>query len=236
MNKILIFAIVAISVMFAGNPKLEKMLLERTGENIKVIKEVPMQELKNMKLVVLETAQQQMVFLANDSNDTIIALDSTFLTGNQKTLQTITKEIQEAQIASAKSTGDKIIKAIKANKYPIISLKSPANTKKTLYIISDPNCPYCKDELDRIEQRLQTHNVKMIPVGILHETSMSKAEDIYKASAKLTTNEQKISALRKVYAPNYTSNTTPTQTTIAITNLIRQSGINSVPYKFETAE
>ena len=76
----------------------------------------------------------------------------------------------------------------------------------------------------------------MIPVGILHETSMSKAEDIYKASAKLTTNEQKISALRKVYAPNYTSNTTPTQTTIAITNLIRQSGINSVPYKFETAE
>lgn len=235
-KSIIALSLLGINLAFGANPALEKMLLERTGEKIKVVKEIPMEDLRNMKLVVLETAQQQMVFLANGNNNTIVAIDSTFLTSNNQTLATISKEIKLAQMASAKSTGDKIIKGAKENNYPVISLKSPTKTNKTLYVVTDPNCPYCRDELDHVEDRLKTHNIKMIIVGILHESSLSKAEDAYQAVAKLKTNDQKIAALRKIYYPSYQTNTTPTQKTLGITNLIRESGVNSVPYRFEIVE
>ncbi|RDU53351.1 hypothetical protein CQA49_06805 [Helicobacter sp. MIT 00-7814] len=216
--------------------KLEKLLVAKTGQNIKVVKETPIKEMEGLNLVTLESGGQQMLFFADKKGETLIGTDSTLLTGNDKFLLALQKELQDVQMFNNKSVSDKVIYGLKENKYPVISLKSKKKTNKTLYIVSDPNCPYCKDELAQINQRLEDYNVKMIVVGILHPTSLSKATDIYNELNKLKSNEEKIAALSRIYAPSYNSYTEPSQQANGITQLIRESGITSVPYKFEVLE
>lgn len=74
--------------------------------------------------------------------------------------------------------------------------------KDTLLIFTDPECPYCRQELSKIEQRLSTHNIKMIFTPVHERSSLEKSVLIYNETAKAKTDEQKIAILKKYYDEN----------------------------------
>lgn len=237
-NKITI-ALVALmtfgSIGFA-NAALEKLVKEKTGADVKVVKSMPLEELKNMQLVVLESGNQRVPFYASADGTTIIGTDSSFLTSKDALLGKLQLAMQDVERFNNRSKSDKLLADIKGQKLPVISLQSGTKTNKTLYIVSDPNCPYCQDELDKIDDRLKGANVKMVVVGILSENSLSKATDIYTQIKNAKNNQAKINVLRKIYSQGYQTNTQPSKEAVGVTEAVRNSGITAVPYKFEIVE
>lgn len=227
---------VGFSLMGASNP-IEKLVKEKTGADVKIVKQVPLNQLKDMQVVILESGNQRVPFLADKNGTTLIGADSSFLTSNDNLLLTLQKTVQETDAYNNRSKSDKLLATIKQKNYPVIALQSPTKTNKTLYVVSDPNCPYCQDELGRVEGHLRDKNVKMIVVGLLSEDSLYKASDLYSQIKTAQTNQAKINILRKIYSGNYqASGSQPSRDALGIAEAVRDSGITSVPYKFEVTE
>ncbi|MDR1555143.1 MAG: thioredoxin fold domain-containing protein, partial [Campylobacteraceae bacterium] len=86
---------------------------------------------------------------------------------------------------------------IKSN---IISI---GDTKKpSLVILSDPECSYCRKELENIENRLNTNSIKIILTSFRGLSALEKSVLIYEESAKVKTDKQKIAILKKYYDEN----------------------------------
>lgn len=74
--------------------------------------------------------------------------------------------------------------------------------KDTLVIFTDPECPYCRQELAQIEQRLTTNNLKLIFTPVHERSSLEKSVVIYNETAKVKTDAEKIKILKKYYDEN----------------------------------
>ena len=71
--------------------------------------------------------------------------------------------------------------------------------KETLVVFTDPECPYCRQELDQIEQRLTTNNLKLIFTPVHERSSLEKSVLIYTETAKVKSDAEKIKILKKYY-------------------------------------
>lgn len=89
----------------------------------------------------------------------------------------------------------------KEDKKNIVSLGNDPK-KETLVILTDPECPYCRQELAQIEQRLTTNNVKLIFAPVHERSSLEKAFIIYRETEKAKTDAEKITILRKYFDEN----------------------------------
>ncbi|MBT0742074.1 thioredoxin fold domain-containing protein [Campylobacter lari] len=71
--------------------------------------------------------------------------------------------------------------------------------KPLLYVFSDPECPYCRMHLDKIEETLKTHQVKFILTPIHDTSAFEKSALIYKESKNAKDDAQKIAIMKKYY-------------------------------------
>lgn len=76
--------------------------------------------------------------------------------------------------------------------------------KPTIVVFSDPECPYCRAELDKIEATLKDSNVQMILTPVHDKSALQKSFLAYKDAAKAKSDSEKIKALRKYFAADYT--------------------------------
>ncbi|MCR6591415.1 thiol:disulfide interchange protein DsbC [Campylobacter insulaenigrae] len=74
--------------------------------------------------------------------------------------------------------------------------------KPLLYIFSDPECPYCRMHLEKIEDTLKTHQVKFILTPIHDISAFEKSALIYKESKNAKDDAQKIAIMKKYYDKN----------------------------------
>ncbi|KIM09831.1 MAG: histidine kinase [Sulfurovum sp. FS06-10] len=74
--------------------------------------------------------------------------------------------------------------------------------KETLVVFTDPECPYCRQELDKIEERLTTNNIKLIFTPVHERSSLEKSVLIYNEVAKAKNDAEKIKIVRKYYDEN----------------------------------
>lgn len=86
----------------------------------------------------------------------------------------------------------------KEDKKNILSLGNDPK-KETLIVFSDPECPYCRQELANIEERLATNNIKMIFTPVHERSSLEKSVLIYDESAKVKSDAEKIKIIRKYF-------------------------------------
>ena len=86
----------------------------------------------------------------------------------------------------------------KEEKKNIVSLGNDPK-KETLVVFTDPECPYCRQELDKIEQRLSTNNLKLIFTPVHERSSLEKSVLIYQETAKVKTDAEKIKIMKKYY-------------------------------------
>ena len=89
----------------------------------------------------------------------------------------------------------------KEDKKNILSIGNDAK-KETSVIFTDPECPYCRQELDGIEERLKTNNIKIIFTPVHERSSLEKSVLIYNEAAKAKNDAEKIKIMRKYYDEN----------------------------------
>jgi len=118
------------------------------------------------------------------------------------------------------------------NKKNIISLGNDPK-KETIVIFSDPECPFCKRELSKIEEQLKQYNIKMIFTPVHERSSMEKSFLIYKYAKKAKNDKEKIKIFRKYF--NHDVDEKVSDTDVAKIEKLRtkyfQAGINGTPYK-----
>ena len=89
----------------------------------------------------------------------------------------------------------------KEEKKNIVSIGNDAK-KETLVVFTDPECPYCRQELGQIEERLKTNNIKLIFTPVHDRSSLEKSVLIYNETAKAKNDADKIKIMKKYYDEN----------------------------------
>lgn len=110
-------------------------------------------------------------------------------------------ENEQAKIAlenAAKSLG-KLIKTMPKNS--IISIGNDKN-KETKYLFTDPDCPYCRQDLELIENKLKNSNLKIIlsPVSSHGIAAIKKSIAILNETKNLNDDTSKIKILRNYFS------------------------------------
>lgn len=128
-------------------------------------------------------------------------------------------------------TNIKVQALFKAQSANVFHFKAKNNANKTIYIISDPNCPHCQSEFKKLSERLESANVELLVVGFLGEDSMLKAANAIKA--KSNNQAKDIAMLSALYSPNSKGKPSDTKAIIALSKAAVAAGVRSVPYVFE---
>lgn len=76
--------------------------------------------------------------------------------------------------------------------------------KETLVVFTDPECPYCRAELSKIEERLATNNLKVIFTPVHERSSLEKSVLIYNEASKAKSDADKVKIMRKYFDENVT--------------------------------
>ncbi|EMD8967128.1 thioredoxin fold domain-containing protein [Campylobacter upsaliensis] len=83
----------------------------------------------------------------------------------------------------------------------IISL-GDKNKQPSIYVFSDPECPYCIEQLKNIEEELKTKQINLILTPVAHgKSAFEKSALIYKESKNAKTDAEKLAILRKYFDP-----------------------------------
>ncbi len=72
--------------------------------------------------------------------------------------------------------------------------------KETLVKFTDPECPFCAKEIANIEEKLKTHNLKLIFTPVHDRSSLEKSVLIYKQVNQVENIEEKIKIVKKYFA------------------------------------
>ncbi len=120
----------------------------------------------------------------------------------------------------------------KEAKKNIISLGNDPK-KETLVIFSDPECPFCKKELSKIESELKKVNIKMLFTPVHDKSSLEKSALIYKYTKNAKNDSEKIKVLRKYFNQEIDEKVSSKE--VQRIDRLRQkyfkAGINGTPYK-----
>lgn len=200
-------------------------------------KVVQTQELgHNLYAVILEHTQNKervMLFSTSDgavlfnASEIMWSEDNAFLSKLERT----NAEFEKAQKTRVDSQA---LKLFELHKDQVISFKAKKPTTRTLYIISDPMCPYCLKELDNLPTRLESSNVKMLVVGFLSEDSLKKASEIL--SQKSSDEGKNLALLKKVYDRAHKAGASENPKVLEISKAVAQAGVHSVPYLIESSK
>ncbi len=221
------------SLLGADNPKQKlQTLLDSKQIPAKVLST---QEVgHNLLAVVLEhnqNGEQIMLFSSSDGEvlfnvgELMWSEDNAFLTKFDR-IQTEFTNAQKAKVDT------KAIKLFDTYKDQVITFKAKKPTQKTIYIISDPMCPYCLKEFEKLSSRLESSNVAMLVVGFLGENSIKKASEIFD---KKTNDESKnLALLTTIYNREYKPKDLQNQKVLEISKAVAQAGVHSVPYIIES--
>lgn len=233
-----IFFVISFSFSASFEDTIKDLIEKQTGTKINVISTQDFKDNKNLKIAVIEVlnnAQQLPVIVTKDGG-MVIGISNIFFTSSsndESIVKNIADKINENNKNSQQKAASNIIKDLKSSQY--VSIKSTAKNPKTYFIISDPNCGYCREELKSIDEKLKTHNVNMVPVGMLGEDSAKKSAYILSKVSSNMSSEDKVKLFRDVYSSSFkTPKNIDTSTISETTKFIFSTGvINGVPFIYE---
>lgn len=229
-------------LLFAGEfeNKIESLLKKEIGMESEVVKSLDIDE--GLKFVIVEAKKtgMRLPIFATSNGNSILGYTKEFFTSRQSVTKKIEQEI-EALMEHNKKTRDKEIQKLIARIPQNAIIKLDNKKDKTLVVISDPECPYCRNELRNIEKRLKEANVYMILAPVHGKSAFIKSELIYQKTAKVRSSDEKIEIIRKYFDPkvNLSSEELKIEPTITEknANIIFNSGlIRGVPFVFELSK
>ncbi|RAX52232.1 hypothetical protein CCY99_07520 [Helicobacter sp. 16-1353] len=240
-KKILLISALMLGVAFGAtfDDNIKNLIEKQTGTKVKIVKNISLKDNKDLKLILVEIIDnaQRIPMFATKDGSMIIGLSNILFTSSKADEELILKATDEASAhneSSQKIAAGNLIQTLKPEQY--ISLKSSAKNPKTYFIISDPNCGYCREELKNINDRLKTHNVNIVMVGILGEDSLKKAAYVMSKVNSQMSQKDKLNVLQEVFSSNFKAPKTIDTSAIQKTteSLFKTGVIQGVPFIYES--
>ena len=204
--------------------------LKENGIEGKVVATEP-SALAGFSFVTIEQGKFWIPLLADESGSVLLAITpNTMFSSNKAFLTKFGELAQKISTHNNQITEDMVLAVFKKNTKNILEITGD-NTKKTTYMVLDINCPYCKQEVDKIEEYLKEANLKIFVVGILSMDSAKKAATFMAQLGSLGTNEQKVAYLKKAFSKDFKPNDgVETDNVISIAKALNEAGLRGVPY------
>ena len=227
MKKVILASIIAAtSLMAASDKQIEEFYSQMVDSSVKVKVADRQKVAGDIEAVVVKlskdgNSQDEIVFTKGD----FIFPDVIDLKEQKSYLAEVKKEVIAKGISKIYKDEDK------AN---IIVLGSDPK-KPTIIMFSDPECPYCRAELAKIETTLKDSNVEIVLTPVHDVSSLQKSSLIYKDAKAAKSDSDKVKILRKYYAEDYNvdDKSVSKDDVAKIDNLRKKyfaAGVRSVPF------
>lgn len=183
-----------------------------------------------LSMVVIEIGTQHVPFLVTNDGKMMFQPDTSLFQdkNTESHIQGFYKDLYEKEKAKINT---KLKELFNDKNAQVFSFKAKKQSSKTIYIVSDPNCPYCQQEFANLSRRLEEANVKMLLVGFLGEDSMLKVANALKN--KSGNQAKDIAMLSALYGAKVKGKAMDTKEAMALTQAVANVGVRSVPYIIE---
>ncbi len=179
---------------------LNATLSGKIGMDIKVVEKNELSDWKGVYFAIIESKSnaQRFPLFASSDGKSVLGYSSLLITPSKDDEAKIATLLKEAQDFNEKAKEGALKDLFaKVDEKSIIKLGDAK--KPSLIIVSDPECPYCRKELESIEERLKTNSLKLILAPVHGKSAFVKSELIYKETAKAKSDKEKIKILKKYF-------------------------------------
>lgn len=222
---------------------LGKLVAMHTKQEVEIESITMLNGDSNLAIALIkDKATGNLVPIVTDKNGQMLfALTDVFFSQNEKDAQLVRDVLYKVQEQNNKIVNkdaiEKLLKEVPED-YVVRIPSTSKGVKKVTYIISDPMCPHCQDELRHIGDRLQKSNVYMIEVAFLGPQSKDKAAEILGRIKNAKDTKQKVALLQEVYATTYVAKNPEEKNLQKVDNVTRKIAdtglIKGVPFIYET--
>lgn len=196
MKKIIsIICILLANNIMLANDMFKENIKKILGDSIK-IKDVVEVKDTNYNIVVLEEKEGNQSFVLSDKNGDIMF--NQFI-ANEEMQKKIQKALEKTKILT-KQDKDLIEIVKKIPEEMTIKLQSKnEKSNKVTFLLTDVNCPYCKDEFKTIDERIKNENIIIIFTPVKGIDSLKKSAYILNKIKTLKNDEEKINLLKNAF-------------------------------------
>lgn len=175
-------------------------------DKITIIKKIPYKSIQGLNFVTFksEKSKDEIAMLASDDGKSVFSYPKFAIYGNDddaKMIEENIKNLEFTKLARQQKEALKILKTIPEDRFLNINSFYKDNPK-TIYMITDPECPYCREEMAKIVKWLRNAHLKIIFAPVHGESAYTKAAIILREGKKLGANKQDeiIKIIKKYYA------------------------------------
>lgn len=190
MKKIVLSSCVLAASLFAASDAEILGLYSNAPKDIKIsiVKREPIAdgfEAVTIKFQKGELNQENIIFTKGDFMFPDII--------NLKTKKSEKKELEQKMLQAK-------LKDVYSKEDPKNIIKLGDDSKKpTLIIFTDPDCPFCKQEMSKIKDRLKDNNVEIILTSVHGDPGFAKSYKIYEEARVAKSEDEKLAILNKYY-------------------------------------
>lgn len=175
---------------------LKQSLNDKNAQLISIDK---LNSLNGLNLLIIRSGDKKEAFLASDDGKSLVAVTEEPKladAADAALFKMRTQILKDARDAAALE----LLKSIDPARFAYIESFDKNNPYVT-YIVGDPECPYCAEEMKRITKYLRNSNVKLIFAPVHGKSAFIKSALILKQLKALSPSDQKdaIDVIEKYY-------------------------------------
>lgn len=211
--------------------------------DFKVLSKTPFSDDKNLNLIIIENNNKKIPLIVSNDEKIVFSYPE-YAKFDDKKIDEILKTTEQGN----KAYTDKIVYEMIKKSIPkenIVQIDSfYKNNPNTMYIISDPECPYCREEMAKMSKWLRNANVKIILAPVHGESAFTKSAIILQKSKEIGSKNQEkmVELIKEYYDPNKVvkkSDATDAQRSVIFSNvktIFSRGVVTGVPYSFVVVE
>ena len=175
---------------------LKQSLNDKNAQLISIDK---LNSLNGLNLLIVRSGEKKEAFLASDDGKSLVLVTEEPKLANAADAALFkmrTQILKDARDAAALE----LLKSIDPARFAYIESFDKNNPYVT-YIVGDPECPYCAEEMKRITKHLRNSNVKLIFAPVHGKSAFIKSALVVKHLKALSPSDQKgaIDVIEKYY-------------------------------------
>ena len=175
---------------------LKQSLNDKNAQLISIDK---LNSLNGLNLLIVRSGDKKEAFLASDDGKSLVAITEEPKLADAADVALFkmrTQILKDARDAAALE----LLKSIDPARFAYIESFDKNNPYVT-YIVGDPECPYCIEEMKRITKHLRNSNVKLIFAPVHGKSAFIKSALVLKQLKALSPSDQKgaIDVIEKYY-------------------------------------
>ncbi len=239
----LLAAALSMSLAQAGmEDNLLKLIKDRTKQDVSIDSTHVLSGDGNFVVALLkDKASGNLIpVVTNKNGNLLFVLTDIFFTQNDKDMQIVRDVLYKVQNHNNKIINKeaitKLLESIPSDYVIKIDSTTPG-VKKNTYIVSDPSCSHCQEELRHINERLKDSNVYMVEVAFLGPQSRDKSAEILARVKNAKTTKEKVALLQEVYATAYVAKNPSEKELKKVENITKKIAdsalIKGVPFIYE---